>query len=174
MIFLLISIGTLVKNLDVEAFQLREWEKRGWLGEVMKDPQQNQQRVYTKEQIERIELIHDVIKKQRERGLKRTDFSEVENALLEQFGGEVVKMNNEITVHSNTVEELSKMLLLQNKIIVELQEKIEKNSQLELIEKDLKERSEREEKLVQVIEELKSDIQELKEQKKEKKWWKIF
>ena len=164
-----------MKNIDVEAFQLREWEKRGWLGDVMKDPAQNNQRVYTEEQIERIELINDVIKKQRERGLKRTDFSEVEAELLEKFGGQVTKMNNEVMIHSNAVEELSKMLMMQNKIIIELQEKIEKNSQLELIEQDLKERREREKELLQLVEELKTDIQELKEKKEEKKkWWRIF
>lgn len=44
-----IPISRLAKELNLEAYQLREWEKRGWLGEVVKDPQQNQQRVYTDE-----------------------------------------------------------------------------------------------------------------------------
>ena len=171
---MLISISTLVKNLDIESFQLREWEKRGWLGDVMKDPKQNNQRVYTEEQINKIELINNVIKKQREKGLKRTDFVEVEKAILEEFGGEVVKMNNELVIHSNSVEALSKMILLQNRMIIELQEKVEKNNKLELIQTDLEERSKREEKLLQLVEELKTDIKELKEEKEVKKWWKFF
>lgn len=38
-----IPISRLVKELNLEAHQLREWEKRDWLGEVIKDPRQNHQ-----------------------------------------------------------------------------------------------------------------------------------
>ncbi|UYB50291.1 MerR family transcriptional regulator (plasmid) [Lysinibacillus capsici] len=90
-----IPISRLAKELNLEAYQLREWEKRGWLGEVVKDPRQNQQRVYTEEQVERIQLIAETIQAQRAIGIKRTDFEEVEARLLEQFGE---KLNGSILI----------------------------------------------------------------------------
>ncbi|AUD15076.1 hypothetical protein CXF77_16170 [Planococcus sp. MB-3u-09] len=83
-----IPISRLVKELNLEAHQLREWEKRDWLGEVIKDPRQNHQRVYTEEQIECIEMIAQTIQNQRVKGIKRTNFEEVEAKLLDRFGGE--------------------------------------------------------------------------------------
>ncbi|MDN7246289.1 MerR family transcriptional regulator [Planococcus shenhongbingii] len=57
----MIPISRLVKELNLEAYQLREWEKRDWFGEVVKNPKKNHQRVYTEEQVERIQLIAETV-----------------------------------------------------------------------------------------------------------------
>ena len=110
-----IPISRLVKELPLEAHQLREWEKRGWLGEVVKDPRQNQQRVYTEEQVERIQLIADTIQAQREKGIKRTDLAEVEAKLLERFGGEVKRIDTDLVVAPQSLNQIVELLMGQNR-----------------------------------------------------------
>ena len=87
-----IAIGRVTKELSIKSHMLHKWEERGWLGfePVLKDPDNNHQRVYSEEQLERIKYIQSVIDDQRERGIKRTDIDELEEKLLEQFGGEIV------------------------------------------------------------------------------------
>src|SRR5699024_4991452 len=102
----LVGISRISKDLNIETHLLREWEKRDWLGDVLKDPEQNNQRVYDDEQVERIEFIWSIIQEQRKNGLKRTDIQEVEEKLLDKFGGMVEPIENNITVHSGSVDQI--------------------------------------------------------------------
>lgn len=179
---MLVPIGRLTKQLNVEAHALREWEKRGWLGDVLKDPDNNNQRVYTEEQVERIRLIHKTIQEQREKGIKRTDLEEVEEKLLDQFGGEVVKRDSEVMVHPNSMEQMLEMIAFQNKQILELQqmiqnqpkfnlpEPIDHSEDLKEMKKQLKFSEEREEKLIGLIEKLQEDVEELKKTPQKSRW----
>lgn len=86
-----VPINKITKELEIKSFQLHKWEERGWLGTepVLKDPDNNGQRIYSKQQVEHIEFINEIIKDQKKRGIHRTDPKEMEKLLLEKFGGEV-------------------------------------------------------------------------------------
>lgn len=127
-----IPISRLVKELNLEAHQLREWEKRDWLGEVVKDPRQNHQRVYTEEQVERIELINQTIQAQRAKGIKRTDFQEVEAKLLERFGGEVKRMDTDLVVAPQSLNQIVELLMGQNQKINDLQQLMQQQPKQQL------------------------------------------
>lgn len=179
---MLIPISKITKELGIEAHQLREWEKREWLGDVLKDPDSNNQRVYNKQQIERIHLIHETIKQQREKGIKRTDFDEVEEKLLEKFGGEVTKRETEMIIHPNSMEQMLEMIALQQKMILEMQQQIENLQNKELpapvdhsehfeeVKNQLKFSKEREEKLIGLIEKLQDDVDQLKKIPPKSRW----
>lgn len=179
---MLIPIGKISKELGIETYQLREWEKREWLGDVLKDPDSNNQRVYTEEQIERIYLINETIKNQREKGIKRTDFQEVEEKLLDKFGGEVTKRETQMIIHPNSMDQIVELIQLQNKKIMELTEKLENQAKFSLPEpidhsKDLEElknqlkfSEQREEKLIGLIEKLQIDVEELKKTPQKSRW----
>ena len=183
---MLIPISRITKELDVEAHQLREWEKRDWLGDVLKDPNNNNQRVYTKQQVERIEFIYHAINEQREKGFKRTDLKEVEAQLLDKFGGEIKKIDSEIMVHPNAMEQMVEMIALQQKMIVEMQQQLQQLQQKELpapvdhsevlddMQKQLKFSAQREEKLLGLVEKLQTDVEELKKMPPKSRWkfWK--
>ena len=183
---MLVPISKVTKEFDVEAHQLREWEKRDWLGDVLKDPENNNQRVYTEEQLERIELINAAIKEQREKGIKRTDFQDIESRLLDRFGGEIKKMDSEIMVHPNSMEQMVEMIALQQKMLVEMQQQMQKMQQRELpipvdysemlveMQKQLKFSEEREERLLGLVEKLQNDVEELKKMPPKSRWkfWK--
>lgn len=117
-----IGIGRVTKELGIKPHMLHKWEERGWLGyePVLKDPEANNQRVYSKEQLERIRFIHGLIEDQRERGNKRTDFSEVEKALLETFGGELIPVKEETSLLPSTVDEFHHLMLQNNKMLGEM------------------------------------------------------
>lgn len=179
---MLIPIGKITKELGIEAHQLHMWEKRDWLGDVLKDPDSNNQRVYTEEQVKRIHLIHETIQKQREKGIKRTDFEEVEEKLLENFGGEVTKRETEVIVHPNSMEQMIEMIGLQQKMMLEMQQQIEKLQNKELpapvdhsevlseVKNQLKFSQEREEKLIGLVEKLQDDVEELKKMPAKSRW----
>lgn len=179
---MLVPIGKIVRELGIEAHQLREWEKRDWLGDVLKDPEQNNQRVYTEEQIERIKLISKTIKEQREKGIKRTDFEEVEEKLLDHFGGEIIKRETEMIIHPNSIEQMVEMIQLQQKMMMEMQQQIENlqnrelptpidhTEQFEEMKNQLKFSQEREEKLIGLIENLQNDVEELKKIPPKSRW----
>ena len=65
-----IPISKITRELDIKSFQLHKWEERGWLGTepVLKDPDNNGQRIYSEQQVERIEFIDEVIKDQENEG----------------------------------------------------------------------------------------------------------
>lgn len=179
---MLIPIGKISKELGIETHQLREWEKREWLGDVLKDPDSNNQRVYTEEQVERIHLINETIKNQRKKGIKRTDFGEVEEKLLDRFGGEVIKRETEMMIHPNSMDQIVRIIELQNKKIMELTEIIENQAKFNLTEpadyskdleemkKELKFSEQREEKLIRLIEKLQIDVEELKKTPQKSRW----
>lgn len=179
---MLIPIGKITKELAIEAHQLREWEKRDWLGNVLKDPDNNNQRVYNDHQIKRIHLIHETIQKQREKGVKRTDFKEVEEKLFEKFGGEVIKRETEMTIHPSSMEKIIEMIGLQQKMMMEMQLQIENLQNKELptsidysqdfeeMKSQLKFSQEREEKLIGLIKKLQDDVEEMKRMPQKSRW----
>ena len=183
---MLVPISKITRQFEIEPHQLREWEKRGWLGDVLKDSDSNNQRVYTEHQIKRIQLIHETIKRQRKKGIKRTDIDEVESNLFEEFGGEITKRESEVIVHQNTIENMVELISLQQKMILhlqvqvkEIQEKelpvpIDHSEHLESIRQALKFSAEREEKLIDLIKELQDDVERLKEMPPKSRWkfWK--
>ena len=179
---MLVPIGKISKELSIETHQLREWEKRSWLGDVLKDPDNNNQRVYTEEQLKRIHLIHETIQAQREKGIKRTDFAEVEERLLDQFGGEVIKIETEMMIHPGSLDQMLELITLQNKKIAELQEMIQNQpkfnlpepvdhtEQFEELKNELKFSQEREEKLIGLIEKLQEDVEQMKKTPQKSRW----
>lgn len=177
-----IPISRLVKELNLEAHQLREWEKRDWLGEVVKDPRQNHQRVYTQEQVERIQLIAETIQAQRAKGIKRTDFEEVEAKLLERFGGEVKRIDTDLVVAPQSLNQIVELLVGQNQKISELQQLMQQQPKQQLpdpvdhtevltdLKNELKKSQEREEQLLALVQQLQSDLDELKNAPIKSKW----
>lgn len=130
-------INKITKELEIKSFQLHKWEERGWLGTepVLKDPDNNNQRMYNKQQVERIEFIDEVTKDQRKKGIHRTDPKEMEMLLLEKFGGEVRRIENkELIVLPTTLESFQESLIKQNKEMNAMREIIEElvQGQLEL------------------------------------------
>ncbi|MEK6190441.1 MAG: MerR family transcriptional regulator [Carnobacterium alterfunditum] len=176
-----IPISRLVKELNLEAHQLREWEKRDWLGEVVKDPGQNHQRVYTEEQVERIQLIAETIQAQRAKGIKRTDFKEVEATLLERFGGEVKRIDTDLVVAPQSLNQIVELLMGQNQKINELQQLMQqpKNQLPDPVDytevftemkNELKKSQEREEQLLAIVQQLQNDLDQLKNAPAKSKW----
>lgn len=81
------SISEITREMKVTDFMLREWEKRGYFGDVI---QVDGKRMYSDEQIERIAFIIQEVAKQRKQGIKRTEYSKIDEAFHDKFGGEVV------------------------------------------------------------------------------------
>lgn len=177
-----IPISRLVKELNLEAHQLREWEKRDWLGEVVKDPRQNHQRVYSEEQVERIQLIAKTIQAQRTKGIKRTDFEEVEAKLLDRFGGEVKRIDTDLVVAPQSLNQIVELLMGQNQKISELQQLMEQQPKNQLpgpvdhtevlteMKNELKKSQEREEQLLAIVQQLQNDLGQLKNAPAKSKW----
>lgn len=123
-----VPISKVTRELEIKSFQLHKWEERGWLGTepVFKDPDNNGQRTYSKQQVERIEFIDEVIKDQRKREIHRTDPKEMEKLLLEKFGGEVTRIESkELIVLPTTLESFQESLIQQNKEMNAMREMIE-------------------------------------------------
>jgi DNA-binding transcriptional MerR regulator len=185
-----IPISKISKELNIKSFQLHKWEERGWLGNepVLKDADNNGQRVYSEEQIKRIHFIHEVIEEQRKQGIKRTDFEEMEEKLLEKFGGEVSRIEKEeIAVLPASFDAFQKLFMQQNKqinalteMVQELQKRelpipVDHTSDFEEMKKQLAFSKEREDKLISLIENLQDDVELLQEkQKKKKSSWKFW
>lgn len=132
-----VPINKITKELEIKSFQLHKWEERGWLGTepVLKDPDNNGQRIYSKQQVEHIDFINEVIKDQKKRGIHRTDPKEMEKLLLEKFGGEVIrKESEELVVLPTTIESFQALLIQQNKDMNALREMVDElvKGQLEL------------------------------------------
>lgn len=86
-------INEITREYGIEHHTLRNWEDKGFLGVVEKDFTHG--RMYSEDQIRRIESIQKVVMNQQSKGMKRTDFKEVERVLLDEFGGMVeVKPSN--------------------------------------------------------------------------------
>jgi DNA-binding transcriptional MerR regulator len=185
----LIPISQLVKELKLKPYQLHKWEERGWLGfdPVLKDQDNNGQRVYNENQVERIYFIHEVIEAQKKQGIHRTNFKEMEEKLFEKFGGEVKRMENEVmTVLPSSIEAFQQLLVQQNKqinaltdMVQELQKKerlpsADHTSDFEEMKRQLELSEEREDKLLTLIEKLQEDVQSLKEIVPKKSRWKFW
>lgn len=82
----LISIGEVAKQLNISEGMLREWEKKGFLGNVA---QIDNKRMYDEEQLERIRFINQEIQEQRKKGWQRTNYRLIEDAMTDKFGGEI-------------------------------------------------------------------------------------
>lgn len=182
---MLVPISEVTKELGIEPHQLHKWEDRGWLGSepVLKDPDNNGQRIYNEEQLERIRYIQQVIEEQRKKGIKRTNIAKMNERLLDKFGGEVTKRESEIMVIPSSFEAFMELIQLQNKKITELEETVRNQSQLQLpqsledhmdrlkdMQDELKFSREREEKLISLIERLQDDVEELKHTPKKSRW----
>lgn len=94
------SIAAVGKDLGISDHMLRDWEKRGYLGEVEKI---DGKRMYSDEQFEVIKFINVEVEKQRKNEIKRTEYSKIDEALLERFGGEVVVRKNNSPVEIGTI-----------------------------------------------------------------------
>src|SRR5699024_576141 len=190
----MIGIGKLSKELNIDTHLLREWEKRDWLGDVLKDPEQNNQRVYSDEQVERIKFIWDIIQEQRKKGFKRTDIKEVEAKLLEHFGGMVQPVETNIAVRPGSMEQMIEIIQMQNKKIDHLESIVTQQDKLlpgnlerlKEVQEELKASKKREENQQEMMNEMNEKLQqavdtmnEMEKQQKEvqeKKsfWSKIF
>ncbi|MCW1928645.1 MerR family transcriptional regulator [Bhargavaea beijingensis] len=113
-------IGDVTKEFNIESHTLRNWEDRGLIGDVEQDFVHG--RMYNEEQIERIRTIQEVINAQRERGMKRTDYREVEDVLLDRFGGLVVERQENIPATPETFINLLKKLEKQEQANEQLKE----------------------------------------------------
>lgn len=99
-------INEITREFGIEHHTLRNWEDKGYLGTVERDFTHG--RMYDEDQIKRIELIQKVVSEQQAKGMKRTDFKEVERVLLEEFGGMVEVKPSSIPA---TPEAFTNMLL---------------------------------------------------------------
>lgn len=178
-----VGIGRVVKELGVKPHALHTWENRGWLGyePVLKDPENNNQRVYSEAQLERIRFIHALIEDQRGRGIKRTDIAEVEQALLEKYGGEITKIPEEATLLPSTVDEFHHLLLQNNKMLADMADQLKKRDEqmVEMMAQHEKEKAELQNEMKLFKEKLDVAVdyiqkQEAKEQEKKGLWRKLF
>ena len=181
-----VSISKITKELDIKPFQLHKWEERGWLGNdpILRNPDENGQRIYNEQQVERIEFIDETIKRQREQKIHRTDPKEMDKLLLEKFGGEVTRMESEeLVVFPKTIESFQGLLVQQSQEMNAMRETIEQlaKGQVELrdyIEKSLPNRVQLEEHDRELLLSLKETL-EAKDQlaittSEKKKWWKFW
>lgn len=163
------SIQKIIEELGVAAHTLHRWEKDGWLGNdpVIKDPKNNNARLYDERQLERIYFLHHHISGKREKGIKKIRREDIESLLFEEFGGEVIEIEkNEIemtTVLPSSMESLMELVANQNKKLAALEEMVRKQvskelpdytEQIQEVKNELKLSQEREEKKDQVIQEM--------------------
>lgn len=113
-------INEVTREYDIEHHILRNWEEKGYLGVVERDFTHG--RTYDEEQLERIKVIQEVVNKQRQEGKKRTDFKEVERALLDNFGGEVQERPKNVPATPQAFENLIMKMENQDQKINHLQQ----------------------------------------------------
>jgi hypothetical protein len=61
--------------------------------------------------VDRIQIIAETIQAQKAKGIKRTDFKEVEAKLLERFGGEVKRVDSDLVVASQSLNQIVELLM---------------------------------------------------------------
>lgn len=115
-------INEVTREFGIEHHTLRNWEDKGFLGVVHKDFTHG--RYYDEDQLKRIKVIQDVVKEQQEKGMKRTDFKQVERALLDEFGGLVEVMPSSVPATPETFTNLLMKLEKQDKQIQDLQQMV--------------------------------------------------
>ena len=132
--------------------------------------------------MERIQLISQLIQAQRAKGIKRTEFEEVEGHLLENFGGEVKRMDTDLVVAPQSLNQIVELLMGQNQKINELQQLMQQQPKNQLpnpvdhtdvlvdLKNELKKSQEREEQLLALVQQLQSDLDELKKAPVKSRW----
>ncbi|KKE78124.1 MerR family transcriptional regulator [Bacilli bacterium] len=115
-------INEITREFGIEHHTLRNWEEKGYLGVVERDFTHG--RMYDEEQVEKIKTIQDVVLKQRDKGMKRTDFKEVERVLLDKFGGMVEARPKNIPATPAVFENMVLKMEKQEKQIQDLQQLI--------------------------------------------------
>lgn len=115
-------INEVTRELGIEHHTLRNWEEKGYLGTVERDFTHG--RMYTEEQLRRIKCIQEVVKKQQEKGMKRTDFKEVERVLLDEFGGMIEERPPSIPATPEAFTNLLVKMNNQEKQIQQLQQMV--------------------------------------------------
>ncbi|MGY3316894.1 DNA-binding transcriptional MerR regulator [Peribacillus simplex] len=121
-------INDIVREYNIEHHILRNWEDKGYLGVVDRDFQHG--RMYDPEQVERILFIQSVVEEQKKRGLKRTDFKNVEHKLFEKFGGMVEVKPTSIPATPEAFTNLLVRLEKQDKQIEQLQRSLVQLAQM--------------------------------------------
>lgn len=115
-------INEITREFGIEHHTLRNWEEKGYLGTVERDFTHG--RMYDEEQIKRIECIQKVVQDQQAKGMKRTDFKEVERVLLEEFGGMVETRPQSIPATPEVFTNMILKLEKQDKQIEALQQMV--------------------------------------------------
>lgn len=115
-------INEITREFGIEHHTLRNWEEKGYLGIVERDFTHG--RMYDEEQIKRIECIQKVVQNQQAKGMKRTDFKEVERVLLEEFGGMVETRPQSIPATPEVFTNMILKLEKQDKQIEALQQMV--------------------------------------------------
>lgn len=179
----MMSIGEAAKTFKVSENMLREWEKKGYLGDV---EQIDGKRMYSEDQLERISVIYEEIQKQRKKGFKRTDYRKIDDVVLDKFGGEIVVrepaqapeqvMNSFIKQMESRDMQLQQSLQaiqgLMQELTVEkpapiLPDTKKQEQQLESLEDNLRRLAGVHEKVVEENAQLRKQIRELKSEKSE-------
>ncbi|MGM0896567.1 MAG: hypothetical protein ACQEV0_01630 [Bacillota bacterium] len=73
-------------------------------------------------------MIDQTIQAHQTKGIKRTDFLEVEAKSLERFGGEVNRMDTDVVIAPKFLNQIVESLMGQNQKISDLQQLMEKQS----------------------------------------------
>ncbi|MFJ7680439.1 MerR family transcriptional regulator [Peribacillus sp. NPDC097198] len=187
-------IQEISRELGLKPYVLRRWEEYGWLGPdpVMKDPGNNNSRLYSDTQLERIYYINHKINEQKEKGIQRTDKQQMDRWLLDNFGGEVVEIEKQeiefTQVLPGSMDSLIEVVVNQNKKLLDLESMVREQSKrpnpkdytndFEEMKQQLAFSQEREEKLIGLIEKLQEKVEESEENRKkpEKKgfWSRLF
>src|SRR4051794_24572122 len=115
-------INEITREFGIEHHTLRNWEEKGYLGIVERDFTHG--RMYDEEQIKRIECIQKVVQKQQAKGMKRTDFKDVERVLFEEFGGMVETRPQSIPATPEVFTNMILKLEKQDKQIEALQQMV--------------------------------------------------
>jgi len=165
------KISEVVKDLDVPAHMLRDWEDRGYFGEVL---QIGGKRVYSDDQIERIKFVLEKVTDQREEDVLRTDYSEIDSAFLDRFGGIVTsvpqtptemvsgfmdqlgKRDTDIQNALESIKDLMQEML--EKPQLELPVPIDYSLTLEEVKKELESSQKRENELLSIVESIQNDV----------------
>lgn len=113
----------------------------------------------------RIELISQTIQAPRTKGTKWTNSEEVKVKLLERFGGRVRRIDNDLVVAPQSINQIVQLLMGQNQKINELQQLIgqkpnpvDHTEMLAEMKNELKKGLEREEQLLAIVQQLQSDL----------------
>jgi hypothetical protein len=123
--------------------------------------------------MEQIQLFAETIYTQRLKRIKRTDFEVVEAKLLERFGEEVRRIDTDLVVASQSLNQIVELLMSQNQKISGLQQLMQQpkhqlpnpadqTEALVNLKNELKKNQDRKEQLLVVDQQLQSELDELK------------